>query len=67
MLKRWLSDKKVDFKEYLVDQNPIAAQNMFRLSNQMGVPFTTIDFEDGTTEKILGFDRNRFEEVLSRS
>jgi hypothetical protein len=39
MLKRWLDDKKVAYTDYLVDQNPIAAQNMVRLSGQMGVPF----------------------------
>lgn len=65
MLKRWLDDKKIAYTDYLVDQNPFAAQNMVQLSGQMGVPFTTIENEDGSMEKILGFDRPRFEAALA--
>ncbi len=61
MLKRWLDDKKIEYTEYLVDKNPIAAQSMVQLSGQMGVPFSTIEYEDGSVEKILGFDRPRLE------
>ncbi len=65
MLKRWLDDKKIAYTDYLVDKNPIAAQNMVQLSGQMGVPFSTIEREDGSVEKILGFDRPRFETALA--
>ncbi len=65
MLKRWLDDKKIAYTDYLVDKNPIAAQNMVQLSGQMGVPFSTIEHEDGSVEKILGFDRPRFETALA--
>lgn len=61
MLKRWLDNQKIAYTNYLVDHNPIAAQNMVRLSGQMGVPFSTIEFDDGSIEKIVGFDQNRFE------
>lgn len=64
-LKRWLDDKKIDYTDYLVDKNPYAAQTMVQLSGQMGVPFSTIEFEDGRMEKILGFDRGAFELALS--
>ncbi len=64
MLKRWLEENKLPFQEYLVDQNPIAAQNMVRLSGQRGVPFSTIEHEDGSTDKIVGFDRQQFEAAL---
>lgn len=64
MLKNWLDDKGVKYTNYMVDDNPIAAQNMVRLSGQMGVPFSTIEYEDGQVEKILGFDRQRFESAL---
>jgi len=67
MLKRWLDDKKIAYTDYLVDKNPIAAQNMVQLSGQMGVPFSTIEHEDGSVEKILGFDRPRLESALSAS
>lgn len=64
MLKNWLDDKGVEYTNYMVDENPIAAQNMVRLSGQMGVPFSTVEYGDGQVEKILGFDRPRFESAL---
>ena len=63
-LKSWLQDKKIDFTDYSVDINPIAAQSMVNISGQMGVPFTVIEKDDGTTVHILGFDRARFTSVL---
>lgn len=65
MLKRWLDDKKIEYTDYLVDQNPFAAQNMIQLSGQRGVPFSTIEYGDGSMEKIIGFDRPRFEQALT--
>lgn len=64
MLKSWLQSKDVEFTEYLVDYNRIAADNMVRLSGQMSVPFSTIEYDDGSVEKILGFDRQHFEKAL---
>lgn len=64
MLKKWLDDKSIKYTVYNVDENPIAAQNMVRLSGQMGVPFSTIEYDDGKTENILGFDRPKFERAL---
>ncbi len=61
MLKRWLDGEFVEYTNYNVDENPIAAQNMVSLSGQMGVPFSTVEYDDGRIEKILGFDRARFE------
>lgn len=34
---------------------------MVRLSGQMGVPFSTIEYGEKNVEKILGFDRQKFE------
>ncbi len=65
MLKRWLDDRSIPYTNYMVDQNPIAAQNMINLSGQRGVPFSTIEGKDGQLEKILGFDRPRFEAALA--
>ena len=66
MLKRWLDDKAIPYTNYMVDQNPIAAQNMISLSGQTGVPFSTIEGDDGHVEKILGFDRPKFEAALAK-
>lgn len=67
MLTRWLDDKKVDYTEYKVDQNPIAAQAMVSLSGgQHGVPFSTVEDDQGNvTHKILGFDVPSFEAALA--
>lgn len=67
MLQRWLDEKKIEYTDYMVDKNPIAAQVMVQQSGQMGVPFSTIEHEDGTVDKILGFDRNWFEAVLQKA
>lgn len=64
MLTRWLNEHKVEFTEYKVDRNPFAAQAMVNLSGQMGVPFTTLEHEDGSVEKVLGFDVGKFQQVL---
>lgn len=64
MLNRWLKDKNVEHTEYKVDQNPYAAQMMVGLSGQMGVPFTTVEDEDGSMAKVLGFDVPRLQKAL---
>jgi len=66
MLKKWLDDKSVSYTVYSVDENPIAAQNMVRISGQMGVPFSTVEHEDGQVENILGFDRSKFNVALAK-
>lgn len=64
MLKSWLLDKGMEFTDYSVDTNPIAAQNMVNISGQMGVPLSVIEKDDGSKVNILGFDRSRFESEL---
>jgi glutaredoxin len=64
MLKRWLDEKSIKYTNFNVDQNPVAAQNMVRLSGQMGVPFSTVEYGDNKIEKVLGFDRAKFESIF---
>jgi glutaredoxin len=66
MLKNWLDSKDIPYENYNVDVNPIAAQQMLMQSGgQRGVPFSTVEHEDGKVDKILGFDRPRFEQALA--
>lgn len=65
-LKSWLDEKNVKYTDYLVDRNPYAAKMMAQASGQMGVPFSTIEHEDGSIDKILGFDREKFAISLSK-
>ncbi len=64
MLKGWLNDRSIEYTNYNVDENPFAAQVMVNISGQMGVPFSTIEYDDGRVETIVGFDRPRFEAAL---
>lgn len=64
MLKRWLDENNIKYTDYKVDENPYAAEVMIQLSGQMGVPFTTIEDENGQMTKILGFDLPKFQQIL---
>lgn len=64
-LKRWLDEQRIEYTDYLVDRNPYAAQMMVQQSGQMGVPFTTIERDDGSIDKILGFDRQRLQQSIA--
>lgn len=64
MLKKWLDEKHVEYTNYMVYNNPYAAQMMVSQSGQMGVPFTTVEHDDGTVDKILGFDREKLQAAL---
>jgi glutaredoxin len=64
MLKAWLQSKNIDFTDYSVDINPVAAQQMIAISGQRGVPFSVIERDDGSTVNILGFDRPMFQAEL---
>jgi len=65
-LKKWLDEKGVEYTEYMVDKNPYAANMMISLSGQMGVPFSTVEKDDGSMDKILGFDREKFQVALQK-
>ncbi len=60
-MKEFLSQKGIDFKEYDISDNPVAAQELARRSGQLGVPVTFID-----NEMIIGFDRPRLEQALAK-
>lgn len=65
MLKNWLKENNVEFQDYLLDENPYAAQMMLQESDgSRGVPFTTIKKDDGEVVKVLGFDRPMLQRVI---
>ncbi len=57
--KEYLKQHNVAFEDIRVDENEQAAQEMVAMSGQMAVPFTVITKEDGSVERILGFDQPR--------
>lgn len=67
MQKDYFAEKKVQYSEILVDENPDEAMKMIEISGQMGVPFTVIDKDDGTRATILGFDKSRLDQEIGIS
>jgi glutaredoxin len=67
MEKDYLDSKNIKYENVFVDNDPDAAQEMLEKSGQMGVPFTVISKEDGSEEKILGFDKERINQILNIS
>jgi glutaredoxin-like YruB-family protein len=65
--KEYLDSKSISYETVLVDQDAKAAEEMVKISNQMGVPFTVITKDDGGQETILGFDKDRINQALNIS
>lgn len=65
MLKSYLDEKSVTYTEKLVDQDESARSEMMTASGGfLGVPFTSIKKDDGTTETVVGFDKERLSSLL---
>jgi S1-C subfamily serine protease len=60
MVKEFLSQKGIGFKEHDVSRDRAAAQELQNRTGQMGVPVTVID-----GQIIIGFDRERLEQALN--
>ena len=66
MLKNYLKEKNVSFEEKQVDQDDSAKEEMLADSGGfMGVPFTVVVKDDGAKETIVGFDKGKFDQILS--
>jgi glutaredoxin 3 len=60
--KRFLAERGIRFSDYDVSRDSKAAEEMVRVSGQMGVPVIVVD-----GEVIVGFNRPRLEELLVAS
>lgn len=58
-VKQLLQEHNVFFQDFDVSQNQEKAEEMVQKSGQMGVPVVDID-----GEIIVGFDKERIEEIL---
>lgn len=64
-LKDYLSEMNIRFTEKLIDQDDVAKEEMIKESDGfMGVPFSIFIRDDGTKEKVLGFDRGKINGIL---
>ncbi len=59
MVKEFLSQKGVSFREHDISLDRSAAQEVMKRTGQMGVPVTVIN-----SQVIVGFDRVRLEQAL---
>lgn len=64
ILKNYLDEKGVKYFHYDVSANQKKAQEMMDKSGQMGVPVTIIKTADNKEEVIVGFDKNKIDELL---
>ncbi len=62
--KEYFDSKGIKYENIFVDQDAKAAEDMVKISNQMGVPFTVITKEDGSQVTILGFDKQKLANTL---
>lgn len=64
LLKTYLQEHNIDFEDKNVAADKTAAQVMVEKSGQMGVPVAVINTDDGREEVIVGFDKDRINELL---
>ena len=65
MLKSYLAEKNISFEEKMVDSDDAAREQMSKLSDGfLGVPFVIIDKGNSQIEKVIGFDKNRLNQIL---
>ena len=62
--KEYLDSKGIKYDNIFVDQDAKAAEDMVKISSQMGVPFTVITKEDGSQVTILGFDKDKINQAI---
>lgn len=62
--KEYLDSKSIKYDNIFVDQNPKAAEEMVKVSGQMGVPFTVISDDSGKQTTVLGFDKDKLNQAL---
>lgn len=67
MLKQYLDGKNIKYDVKMADDDPKIAQELYEKSGQLGVPFTIVETGDGKEESILGFDRPKFDSILSEA
>lgn len=68
MLKDYLTEAGIPFENIFVDQDEKGREEMMKESGGfLGVPFTVITRDDGIRETVLGFDKNKINQVLGIS
>lgn len=64
MLKEYLSSKNIEFEDIDVSTDQEAGKEMVEKSGQMGVPVSAITTDGGKEEVIVGFDKEKINQLL---
>jgi len=67
MESAWLKQNAIDFDEIYVDFNREKAEELVQKTGQMGVPVTELQYEDDSSEYIIGFDKQKLSNELGLS
>lgn len=67
MEKEFLDSKGFKYDNVFVDDDIDAAQEVMNLSGQVGVPFNIVTKDDGSTENVLGYDKEKLSALLGLS
>ena len=59
MMKNFLNEKELPFKEVNIQQDPVAANRLVKTTGQMGVPQTEIN-----GQWVLGFDSDKVMQLV---
>lgn len=65
MEKEYLDSRGIKYTNYFVDDDPAKAEEMTKLSGQMGVPVTIITDDAGKQNIVVGFDKGQLNKLLS--
>lgn len=65
MEKEYLKDKKIDFTNHFVDTDTEKAEEMVKITNQMGVPVTVLEYEDGDKNCFIGFRQDLLDKMVA--
>ncbi len=61
--KKFLKEHNIEFEEIPVDTDAKAAEEMIRLTNQLGVPVTLVN-KGGSKDFVIGFDQPKLIKLL---
>ncbi len=64
MEKEYLDSKGVRYTNFFVDDDEARAEEMTKLSGQLGVPVTIITDEVGKQNIVVGFDKKQLDKLL---
>lgn len=59
LVKEYLNEKEIEFQDIDVASDPVAANEMVKLSGQMGVPVVDVD-----GQVIVGWNKDALEEAI---